>query len=69
MTPDDIVVLLFDEQTWSSTALGCPEPGRSYAQIVTSGYDILLIADGDLVTYHVNLAGTSIVECEREQLG
>ena len=68
VSPADIVVLLFDEQTWSSTALGCPEPGRSYAQIVTSGYDVLLVVAGDLVTYHVNLTGTSIVECGREDL-
>jgi len=60
----DIVVLTFTEKTWSSTALGCPEPGRSYAQIVTSGYEIILSIAGDLAIYHVDENGAAIVECE-----
>lgn len=66
---DEITVLTFTEETWASTALGCPEPGRSYAQIVTSGYEVLMLVQGELVIYHVDQSGAAIVECERDDSG
>ncbi|MEZ4522585.1 MAG: hypothetical protein R3A46_13210 [Thermomicrobiales bacterium] len=54
----------YEPATWSSTALGCPERGRSYAQIVTSGYEVVLSVLGAQVVYHVDDTGAAIVECE-----
>lgn len=34
------------EVTWGDASLGCPEPGRSYAQVITDGLRIVLVADG-----------------------
>lgn len=67
--PSDVTLLTFTRETWSSTALGCPEPGRSYAQIVTSGYEVLLLVEEILVIYHVDQSGAAIVECERDDRG
>jgi len=65
----EVEILTFTQETWASTALGCPEPGRSYAQIVTSGYEVLMLVDGDLAIYHVDLSGAAILECERDTGG
>lgn len=65
----DIELIGFEPATWPSTALGCPVPGRSYAQIVTSGYRVALrILDAQTV-YHVDESGMAMVECEGGPLG
>ena len=65
----DIELLGLEPATWPSTALGCPEPGRSYAQIVTSGYRVALRILDEQTIYHVDESGMAIVECEGEPLG
>ena len=54
---------------WRDSSLGCPEPGRTYAQVVMSGYRVTLAVDAvdaDEPTYHrVHVAGTRAVVCER----
>ena len=49
--------------TWPDTALGCPEKDRVYAQVVTSGYKVLLKVDGK--THEVHVAGSRAVTCPR----
>ncbi|CAN5527639.1 hypothetical protein BH23CHL2_BH23CHL2_22700 [soil metagenome] len=68
VSPAAIELLAYNAATWSSTALGCPEPGRSYAQIVTSGYEVILGILGEQAVYHVDQNGTAIVECEGASL-
>lgn len=46
---DNLVVVMAAQRDWPDTSLGCPEPGRSYAQIITPGY-VLTIDTDDLVT-------------------
>lgn len=41
-----------EERTWSDASLGCPEPGRFYAQVLTPGYRIVLRVDGGVYVYH-----------------
>ena len=65
----DVVILTYTQESWSSTALGCPEVGRSYAQIVTSGYEILFAIQGELAVYHVDLTGAALVACEGADRG
>lgn len=40
------------ETEFSDASLGVPEPGQSYAQIITPGYVIMLEADGETYQYH-----------------
>jgi hypothetical protein len=37
------------QRDWSDSALGCPEAGRAYSQIVTPGF-LVTIDTSDLVT-------------------
>ncbi len=69
VSPSEVVMLRFQAESWPSTALGCPEEGRSYAQIVTSGYAVSLSIVGQLVYYHVDVTGAEIVECEGDDIG
>lgn len=52
-----IVVHLVQEVTWGDASLGCPEPGRSYAQVVTDGLRMVLVVDG--VEYDYRSGGAS----------
>lgn len=42
----------YSEQLWPSTALGCPEPGKSYAQIVVPGFQVVVSIDQTIAIYH-----------------
>ena len=46
-----ITVVLVEEVVWSDGSLGCPQPGMSYAQVVTDGLRIVVEADGALYDY------------------
>ena len=60
ISPELITVLSFTERQWPSTALGCPQPGHSYAQIVTPGYQVELDVTGRRYTYHTDNQTTAI---------
>ncbi len=51
--------------TWSDTALGCPQPGYAYAQVVTPGFLVVLVyRDQDReYRYHSDLDGPPFL-CE-----
>ncbi len=59
---DSISVERVDQVDWPDTSLGCPEPGKVYAQVVTPGYRILLKADGKTYEYHSG--AMRVVHCE-----
>jgi hypothetical protein len=40
--PDVVVQAALAQRDWSDTSLGCPEPGRAYAQIIIPGYVITI---------------------------
>ena len=50
--PDTIEVLTAVLVVWPSAALGCPEPDRAYAQVVTDGSVIELGAGDRVYRYH-----------------
>jgi len=37
---------------WTDSSLGCPQPGMAYADVLTSGYLILLNVNGQSYEYH-----------------
>ncbi len=59
---DQISVATLTSVTWPSTALGCPQPGLMYAQIVTPGYKIVLQVGGQTYEYHSD-RGKRVVYC------
>lgn len=40
---------------WPDTALGSPQPGMMYAQVITPGFKMVLDAEGERYTYHTSM--------------
>jgi len=53
-------VALAEAVTWPDGALGCPEPGRQYAQVLVSGYRIRITAGSETLEYHGSVRGRTI---------
>ncbi len=49
---DKIVVVEIEQVDWPDASLGCPEPGKMYAQVITPGYRILLSYKKEKYKYH-----------------
>ena len=49
---DAITVVSTEEVEWSDTSLGCPDPNKMYAQMITPGYKIVLESGGTTYDYH-----------------
>lgn len=64
--PREIEVLSVEMYEWPDTSLGCPEPGKSYAQVLTTGYRLMLEAQGEQYEVHVDQAGRIAVLCDTE---
>ena len=66
----DTLALVSDEEVqWSDAALGCPEEGMMYAQVITPGYRITFSYEGDHYEVHTSVAGDpgpplNMVSCE-----
>ena len=58
----DLVGLMPGE--WGDTSLGCPAEDMVYAQVVTSGYSVMLDHMETEYSYHVSSDGTIVVLCE-----
>ncbi len=64
---DDIEVTAVEPVEWSDASLGCPEPGQSYAQVITPGYRIILRAQEERHEVHTDREGQIIVVCGPER--
>ncbi len=52
--PESIELLGVEPVTWPDASLGCPQPGKMYAQVLTEGYRVELEAEGELAEYHTD---------------
>ncbi|HVM29865.1 MAG TPA: hypothetical protein VM305_03745 [Candidatus Limnocylindrales bacterium] len=43
--------------TWSDTSLGCPEHDQAYAQVLTDGYWVVLVANGQQLDFRASEQG------------
>jgi hypothetical protein len=59
-----IAVVSAESVNWPNSALGCPEPGRAYSQVVTPGYRIVLAVDGATYAYHASRTGSPFLCAE-----
>ena len=48
----EVRVVEIEEVVWSDSSLGCPIPGMNYLMVLTSGYQIILEAQGQQYAYH-----------------
>ncbi len=64
---DAISVVSTEEVEWSDTSLGCQEPNKMYAQMITPGYLIVLESDGNTYDYHTgNDPEGPLVQCTED---
>ena len=54
---DQILVLSAKSVTWSDSSLGCPQPGMNYMQVLTEGYQVILVAKDAQYNYNANKNG------------
>lgn len=48
----EVAVVSVEEVEWPDASLGCPDPKKSYAQVLVDGYDIVLSESGVEYHYH-----------------
>ncbi|MFO8035140.1 MAG: hypothetical protein R6U57_00720 [Anaerolineales bacterium] len=63
VSPDQVQVEDVESKDFPDASLGVPEPGMTYAQVITPGYVILLRAEGESYEYHA--AGERVVLAEK----
>lgn len=49
-----VTVVSYEPRDWGDTSLGCPKQGEVYAQVITSGYLVVLSANGQTFEYHTD---------------
>jgi hypothetical protein len=53
-----VQVLSAEGQTWNNGALGCPEPGQAYIDVLIEGYQIMVSAGGRTLDYRTGTNNT-----------
>jgi hypothetical protein len=60
---DEVIVVSTEPVTWPNAALGCPQEGMAYAEVIVEGSIITLEAAGQQYTYHTG-GTSSFVLCQ-----
>lgn len=61
----DVTLVSSQEQEFSDSSLGCPEPGMSYLQALTSGHQVIVEADGR--RFDIRVSGGHGKICHRQK--
>ena len=56
---DNLIVVMSAQRDWADASLGCSEPGRAYAQVITPGYVVTIDTDDLATEVQVNTDTTS----------
>ena len=56
-----VTVVSSEPVEWPDASLGCPEPGMAYAQVITPGYRVTLMAEGQTYSVHTDLESQAVV--------
>jgi hypothetical protein len=51
---DNLIVVMTAQRDWADASLGCAEPGRTYAQVITPGYVVWVDTSDLLMEVEVN---------------
>lgn len=60
----DVAMVDAEAVDWSDSALGCPQPGMMYMQMITPGYRVTLEHDGQRYQVHTD-GGQRAVRCDQ----
>lgn len=52
--PEAITLQSIEAVQWRDSSLGCPQPGMNYLTVITAGYRIRLVANGQVYEYHTD---------------
>ena len=56
-----------EEQEWSDSSLGCPDPAAMYLQVITPGYKLTFSDGTKSYAVHTDDTASRLVLCERGQ--
>ncbi len=59
-----VVLARAERVTWPDASLGCPEPGRLYAQMLVPGFRVVAKTTAGEMLYHTDSSG-SVINCAR----
>ena len=65
VSPDDVRVISLEAREFGDPGLGCPEPGMSYAQVITPGHVAIVEAEGR--RFDVRVAGSNGRICRNKK--
>jgi hypothetical protein len=54
-----------ERHDWPDSSLGCPAPGMLYAQVLTSGYVVVVAGGGRQLEYHIADQGQPVL-CQEQ---
>ena len=60
---EEVEIVSTKQVDFSDSSLGCPQPGMSYLQVITPGYQVLAAHAGK--TYDVRIAGQRALICDK----
>jgi len=58
--PAEIIIIRFEPVNWPDTCLGVHHTNEIYAQVVTPGFRVLLVAKGLIYEFHTDFEGKSV---------
>ncbi len=58
--PDTIQLISVEEVDWPDACMGIQQPGVMCAQVITTGYKVVLEANGQQYEYHTNESGSVV---------
>lgn len=64
LTLNDLAGYSWSQEDFGDASLGCPRPGQMYAQVVTPGYQFIMMYDGTTYDYRVSEEGDNVVLCD-----
>ena len=66
---DSLMLQSVNKQEWPDGALGCPEPGKVYPQVIIPGFLLIFSNSGQTQTYKVHTAESEqqMILCENDQ--
>ncbi len=64
--PRALIIQSTDDVDWPNAAIGCPEDGVSYAQVITQGYRMVFEFEGEIYEVHTSIDGKQVARCDQE---
>ncbi|MCG2769880.1 MAG: hypothetical protein L6435_16110 [Anaerolineae bacterium] len=58
-----VTLISYEPDSWPDASLGCPQEGRTYAQVTTAGYSITFMVANRDYEVHTNADGSSTILC------